>query len=356
MKKIFKLITLIVLAFFSLFIFTLPVSAQISSFKFIAWGDTKGDTATLTRLSIQAKALNPAFTIYAGDLESAGFTASGMNTWKNAVNGGVNNGLFNLTFPVRGNHDAADSAGWQGFFNLSAQVTAIGGTNYSALNDDLTYSFDYGNARIIGIDVPGNAARITSAQIAWLDQRLTDAESRGLQHAFFFWHGPIYYVANHTGSPPPIQDVINRHPIVSAGFFGHEHSISYTHINSSRVPGITNEFEQVVSGDAGAGPTTPTSSRVDYWLDAAPNNGGFVLVTVNGGNFTLDFYKGGTISSQRQLSFSNGTNPPPQGTPTITPTLPPGATRTPTPTQGTGPTRTPTPTVPHGQVCTFWKN
>ena len=353
MNKTTRLIFSAIFIFYTFFLAVLPASAQ-TVFKFVAWGDTKGDTQTLTNLSNQAKALNPVFTIYAGDLETAGFTAAGMNVWKNALNGGVNNGLFNITFPVRGNHDnavAGASTAWQNYFNLAAQVQIIGGTNYSALNDDLTYSFDYGNSRIIGIDVPGNVTQMTAAQIAWLDQRLTDAESSGLTHAFFFWHGPFYYIANHVSPLPPASliSVINKHPIVSAGFYGHEHSVAYTHINGSRIPGITQQFEQFVSGDAGAGPTTPSSARIDYWLDVG-TGGGFLMVNVNGGQFTVDFYKGGTTAVQYSKTFiKSGTTPPPPVTPTRTPT-PGGSTPTRTPTQSIV---SPTPII---GVCTYYKN
>ena len=337
-----------------------PASSQAGSFTFVAWGDTKSDINVLKGLSGQVKALNPVFTTYAGDLESAGFTTSGMTAWKDSLNGGVNNGLFDITFPIRGNHDNAavnSAANWQGFFNLSSNAQRIGATNYSALADDLTYSFDYGNSRFIGIDVPGNVTKITPEQINWLDQRLTDAESKNLAHAFFYWHGPIYCQANHCPATVPIElvTVLNKHPVVSAGFFGHEHILTYTHINSSRVPGVTHEFEQIVSGDAGAGPTVPTSGKYDYSLNAG-TAGGFVTVSVNGGSFTLNFYKGGTTASQFSKTITkNGYTPPPT-TPTNTP--PPGIspTRTPTPTQGIGATSTPTPTGTQGNVCTFWKN
>ena len=288
-----------------------PVSAQ-TSFRFIAWGDTKSDITVLKNLSVQAKPLNPKFTIYAGDLESAGFTQSGMDNWKNSADGGVSNGMFNITFPVRGNHDSSNPSAWQGFFNIASQVQSVGATNYNFLNDELTYSFDYGNSRFIGIDVLGDVTSMSSTQINWLDQRLTDAETKGLTHAFFFWHGPFYSEANHCCPNPPqsLVSVLNKHPVISAGFFGHEHILTYTHINSSRVAGVTREFEQIISGDAGAGPTTPTSGRYDYSLNPG-NAGGFVTVDVSGNSYTLNFYKGGTTASQYSKTITKGTSPPP---------------------------------------------
>ena len=356
MKKTNYLYLSIFLISFTLFFEVIPGAAQSPTFSFVACGDTKTDTNVLKNLSNQIKTLNPALTIYAGDLENDGFTTAGMDAWKNAANGGANNGIFDKTFPVRGNHDdhlTGSSANWQNYFNLSAQVPRIGGTNYTALSDDLTYSFDYGNSRFIGIDAPGNVTLMSAAQIAWLDQRLSDAESRGLTHAFLFWHGPIYSIANHCCPVPSasLVSTLNKHPIVSAGFYGHEHSLAYIHINSSRIPGITHEFEEIISGDAGAGPTTPTSGKYDYSLNlSGANTGGFVLVSVNGGAFTVDFYKGGTTTSQYTKTFTkSGTTPPPLISPTPTPVI--TLIKSPTP-----PYYSPMPTTSRPPVCIYFKN
>lgn len=325
MKSYVKIIFVFLVSLFLNLAWVKPALAQ-SSFRFVAWGDTKNDTNTLKNLSTQIKnAINPAFTLYAGDLQDSGWT-SGIETWKTALNGGTNNGLFDVTFVVRGNHDSGNTAGWQGYFNMNQHTTNTGSTNYVALNDDLTYSFDHGNSRFIGIDVLGDVTSMSSASIAWLDQRLADAESRGLKHAFLFFHGPMYAGANHCCpvAPSGLVNVINRHNIVSATFNGHEHMITYTHLNSSRIPGLAHEVEQFISGDAGAGPTTATGSRVDYYLNVG-NMGGFVVVDVNGDSYTVNFYKGGTNTSQYSKTFTKSGSPQPTQTPN--PTTPPGGKR-----------------------------
>ena len=43
--------------------------AQVASFRFISWGDTKSGTNLLSELSDQAAGFNPVLTIYSGDLE-----------------------------------------------------------------------------------------------------------------------------------------------------------------------------------------------------------------------------------------------------------------------------------------------
>ena len=325
-------------------------SAQ-TAFRFVAWGDTKSDTGVLKSLSVQAKTLNPVLTLYSGDLEGDGFTQTGMDAWKTAVNGGVNNGMFNITFPIRGNHDnhlSGAAANWQNYFNLGAQAAAIGGSNYSALSDDLTYSFDYGNSRFIGFDVPGDITLMSPAQIAWLDQRLTDAENQGLSHAFLFWHGPVYAMDGHCcpTAPSALISVFNKHPILSASFHGHEHILTYANLNTSQISSLTDPFEQFISGDAGAGPNTATSGRYDYWLNlSGANSGGFVTVDVSGSSFTANFYRGGNTTPQWTKTFTKGNAPSPTAGPSPTRTPTPQFTPTRTPTPPISPTRTPTPPV-----------
>jgi hypothetical protein len=176
----------------------------------------------------------------------------------------------------------------------------------------MTYSFDYGKSHFVGIDMTGgDASTMTAAQISWLDTDLAAAEGRGLANAFLFWHGPIYPVGKHCctqGASTALKDVLKKHPIISAGFFGHEMVLTYTHINGSRISGITstNEFEEFVVGNVGDGDNVGTiqKSRVDYWANAPY---GFLSVDVSGNSYTVSLYKlsGTTASIDKTFSFSN---------------------------------------------------
>jgi hypothetical protein len=274
-----------------------------ASFRFVSWADTKTGTAVLQGLSTQVRALGPAFTLYAGDLEASGFTTAGMNAWKAAVNGGTGNGVFDITFAVRGNHDSSNVAGWTAFFDMQARAAGVGATRYTALDPNLSYSFDYQNSHFAGLDVPGDfPAAVSQRQLAWLDADLASAESRGLKHAFLFWHGPIYSVtAEHAvdSSSGPIQDLIavtNRHPIVTAMFVGHEHLMAQVHIAAPRVPNVTHAYEQFTLGTAGA-----------EFYDALPGRGdsvvtqksGFATVDVAGSDVTVTWYVLGSATPQQ---------------------------------------------------------
>jgi len=287
-------------------------------FRFVSWADTKSARDQLAALSNQAVVLEPTLTIYEGDLESDGFTLDGMNLWKDAMNGYVDNGMFARTLPVRGNHDGLDSAGWQAYYDLGSTAQALGATNYSVFTEDLTYSFDIGSLHFIGVDVLGSAYILTSEQVNWIDNDLSAAEGRGLTHAFVYFHGPIYCVDGHctcTTRICPISNIVldlievfNQHPIVSATFHGHEHTYAHVHLDNTRIPEITHPFEQFVTGAAGAGPNECIPGRTDYCMPSL----GFVTVDVWDNNFTVDFYQLGTATSVNSMTFTKTGNQSPE--------------------------------------------
>ncbi len=278
-------------------------SAQ-TAFRFVAWGDSRDDatnvnTAVLSSLSNQANALSPIFTLFTGDLCTSfdtTCTATDSTGWKYAIDDGGVNGMFDITFATRGNHDTGSPKAWQRFFDMKAVASRIAGTaDFTQLVADETYSFDYGNSHFVSIDVPGDVNLITTREIRWLDTDLSAAETRGITHTFIFWHGPIYCVDGHcsytaaTGSdaPPKLISVINKHPSITASFHGHEHVNTYTHLDDSRIPGLTHPFEQFVTGGAGAPLyNCDNTNRYDYCRAEF----GFVTVDVNGSTVTISQY------------------------------------------------------------------
>lgn len=319
-------------AFFILFFTSLLLPTHTrAAFRFVSWADTQGSESVLAALSNQVVNLNinPKLTIYPGDLEDSGFTLSGITLWKDAINGGSSpgNGIFDITLPVRGNHDRKNTSDWQTYFDMRTTAHRVGATNYKELNTDLTYSFDYENSRFIGVDVLGTAPNISSSQVSWIDDRLTDAELPGsnLTHSFIYFHGPIYWVASqnfthdYTDNSPlsNLIRVINKHPIVSATFHGHEHLFVWTHINRGRITTTTHEYEQFVTSAAGPGPWSCKPERYDWCMD---DKNSFTAIDVDGNNFTVRVYKLGqsTPAWTKTFSKSDGGTPPPTTTPTPT--------------------------------------
>ncbi|HEY3451904.1 MAG TPA: metallophosphoesterase [Myxococcales bacterium] len=278
-----------------------------ASFQFVVWGDTKTGTNTLAALSKQVKVLNVPFTLFGGDLETAGFTQAGMNAWKNAIDGdtsgATSNGLFDTVFPVRGNHDSSNASGWQAYWDLRSHATSVGATHYSEQTAERTWSFDYGNAHFVGVDVPGDVTLMTAAEVTWIDQDLTAAEARGVTHSFLMWHGPLWTIAEHccTATKPQVIDVFNKHPSVSATFHGHEHVHAWVHMNQARYSNLTHEFEELVAARAGAEPATCRSGRTDYCQD---QQNGFLLVEVDGRSFSVSFFEQGNTTPVKQMTFT----------------------------------------------------
>lgn len=295
-------------------------SASTGDFRFIAWADTKSGTATLTSESILVNGLNPNFTIYPGDLCESGPDATNFPVWKNALNGGGTNDLFDKTFATRGNHDSAGGTYWQSVFDFAGIANRTGATNYIEQTPEMTYSFDYGNSHFVGIDLPGgDVSTMTSGEITWLDNDLTAAENRGLTHAFLFWHGPVYYVDGHPSTPSAaLINVLNKHPIIAATFHGHEHLVTYTHMDSPRISSITHPFEEFISGAAGADLYQATAGRYDYWLNSAGSSeDGFCAVDVSGNYFNISVYKvDGSVDKTFSFTHSSAAT---VSTPTFSP-------------------------------------
>ena len=284
------------------------VSAQSTTpFSFIAWGDSRGaskgvNTPVLSGLSNLAIAFDPKFTLFAGDLCTRfdrKCTSSDLIGCMYAINGdGSNNGMFDRTFVTRGNHDVGNkktSAAWQAYFDFAGVATDIAAINFTAMTENETYSFDYGNSHFVSVDVPDDVNVITPSEISWLDTDLTTAEGRGVIHTFIFWHGPFYCVDGHcsytttlgSDAPAALVTVFNNHSSIAATFHGHEHVNAHTHLDSTRITGLTHQFEQFVTGEAGAPPyDCSKTSRFDYCTTTP----GFVTVEVNGDAVTVSQY------------------------------------------------------------------
>ncbi len=301
-----------------------PDKSQPTSFRFIAWGDTKSGTKVLSALSDQAVGFKPRFTLYTGD--SVQFWMDGnMDKWRQAIDGKLtgatnSNGIFDITFPVRGNHEAyLSKTGFQKWMAKNhpiAQVAKrIGASHFTSMPDheNRVYSFDYGNAHFVGLDVLGGVSSLPKEQIAWLDKDLTAAEARHVQHSFLFFHGPIFCVDGHcscksytdictsSSSAKALIAVINKHTSVSATFHGHEHVYAYTYLNVKRDPLFTHPFHQFVTGSAGANiASCSKKNRFEYCMA----NYGFAVVDVSGPTVSVKIYKKDSTTIQKTITYT----------------------------------------------------
>lgn len=311
-----------------------------ASFRFVTWGDSRDTPSVLASLSNQVKTLNPApvFTLFNGDL-CGSWTTTCIQAWIGYMNGSSNNGNVNIAFPVRGNHDSGSGTAWSTYFNQSATASRVGASNYSALTQDMTYSFDYQNAHFVGIDLPGgDVSSMSSAQITWLDNDLKAAEARGQKVSFLYWHGPIYYVSTHASTPSnTLVNVLNNHPSIFATYHGHEHVVAHTTLDSSRIAGLTNNtIEEFVDGTAGAPAYSCTAGRSDF----CQNYNAFAVTdVVSDTEVVVSVYKQGSntpVFTKTITKNPTGWTPPPTATPSPTP----HPTATPVPTHSPSPTPT----------------
>jgi hypothetical protein len=141
-------------------------------------------------------------------------------------------------------------------------------------------------------------------------------------------------------TPSALVPVLNKHPIISATFHGHEHILGWTHMDSSRVAQLTGSFEQFLTSPAGGVTYNQYlyTARIDYAYMGPLQ--GFATIDVSGCSFTFNIYEDGTTAPVWSHSFIKGICPTPTATYTSTPSDTP--TDTFTATQTFTPTETPT--------------
>ncbi len=302
-------------------------TARPIAFSFASMGDGQAETAYFTATVNQIKNLNPALILYNGDLQDTGFVATQINPMINVLKAA---NVFNKTFLVRGNSDnnvEGSAALWENYFETAPNIKVLPPyvTNKTALNsssDHLNYSFDYGNSIFIGLDVPGDIDFLEQVEMDFLNSRLTYAEGQGLTHAFIFFHGPEYPVtsvhslcsgrADAGCTPPNLMTIINDHPIVTATFHGHEHVLGWTHMDNTRVAGLTRSYEQFITSPSGSGTYNEYvyPERMDYVYPDMDNSQGFATISVDGDSFTYNIYKVGTTLPVWSHTFSKTNTAP----------------------------------------------
>jgi hypothetical protein len=381
-------------------------SAQVNeTFRFVSWSDLQDQGRRSPTTASKIAPFNPTFTLLNGDFSDDGVILDpASNDSMQWMANAVGSSLFSKTFLLRGNHDDhySNPTDWQRFFTsypegqgtMADRVTRVGGRNYSYLSgqDNLTYSFDYGNSRFIMVDTPGSISNVSSEAVTFIDQRLTDAETNRpeLVHAFISFHGALYCVSYHCSYPgqrvgtlgskaTALVNVFNRHPIVTATFNGHEHNLGWTHLDNTRIPTLVNPIEQFMTTPGGSSTynryvqfdSSGNPYRFDY-VETSIEDQAFGVIDVNGPSYTVSLYRASRATPVWSRTFTKSvsgatTTPAPQATstrtPTNTPTSNPATTAVTPPATNTASvstaTRTatialtPSPTAPPGSTSTL---
>ena len=182
-------------------------SSTSTNFRFAVYGDSRWGTEThhqiLESILHQHSPSNPiSFFLHTGDLVSSGLFYGG---WHSDFFPAAGVAMSQIPFyPVLGNHElmGGDFLWYYFFFDLP--------DNGSGTEEESWYSFDYGNAHVIGLDTNMDARdtayatvgvhdfRPGSKQYDWLIDDLSSARSGdGHRHLFVSLHHPPYSSGRH---------------------------------------------------------------------------------------------------------------------------------------------------------------
>lgn len=220
-----------------------PMSGGKASrtFCFAVFGDNRPGghaietTPTFRRIMSELSALKPDFVVNTGDLVDGETDTTRYQEQMDAVKKVVKASGLKL-YVAPGNHDIKNK-----------ETLAI----FQRTVDESYFSFDHDGSHfiIISTQIPGEQARITGAQLEWLENDLKSHQSEN--HRFVFYHQPMWPVGLHIGSSMDVypKDRDNLAELfkkyrVDAAFAGHEHLFHYTDKNG---------LVEYITGGGGAG-------------------------------------------------------------------------------------------------------
>jgi hypothetical protein len=291
-----KLTTLVVLV-----ALVVPLQAQAapppqssSLVRFVVAGDSRGDNnginaAILSEIAQATIKEGAKFILMPGDevtgSSSASTLQSQLTAFRNTMQPLYDAGIG--VYPVRGNHDASSKTVWDAVFSGAYALPGNGPSG----EQNVTYSFTYGNILVIGLDEYVNDGRVNQA---WLNAQLA-ANTR--QHVFVFGHLPAFSVYQ--------QDTLASHPTerntfwnslaaagVRAYFAGHDHMYNHARLDDGD-GNPANDVHQFVAGTAGAPLYTWDGTYEGNYGSWTPrlvyyeSDYGYALVEVNGPQVTI---------------------------------------------------------------------
>lgn len=296
---------------FAALLLTLSAGAAAEPFRFALLSDSqRGSSSNPGNFGVSDRILSEVatrlaleeidFVIVPGDLVEGvpvAFSRDGVREqyayWRQVMAPVYNAGI--AVYPVRGNHEGyAGPYDAESAFKLEFPELPQNGPSGRV---GLTYYFDHGNARFVGIDMyDGFAGLSMNVSQSWLD---SVANTNPNPHMFVYAHEPMYG-RNHddalTGSER--DNFLSAIRFGGGRFYlcGHDHQHSRTAIIDSAGNFIV---EQVIAAPAGEKyysydpPTDPRDIEVVHQGDRC----GYYLFTVDGPHVSVDF-----VSSPRPAS------------------------------------------------------
>ena len=233
-------------------------------FTFVVSGDTQGATVDLAAHIEEIAQTPAAFWLLTGDMVSSA-TQPSWNLWFEAIAPMLEG---SVAMPVPGNHEASYGT-FYGQFALPIEP------DLAPELAEHAWSFDYGNAHVVGLDA--NADADMEAIAAWLDADLAAAEADpDIDWKIAFFHHPAYSASSHGCTARVLEHwapVLEAHG-VDLVFSGHDHDYERTYRIAGgylAVPGSGVTY--IVAGgfftslyNAGADWWTAYSNRIDDYV------------------------------------------------------------------------------------------
>ena len=288
---------------FAIFILIMALlgSAKAVSFRFVVISDTQGDVNGINDVIlgevVQATINeNADFILISGDLVDGPYGSNPSLEIQLTYWCEIMQPLYDANigvYPVRGNHDAgiaysdpAKKVTWDNVFSGSYTLPANGPTG----EKNVTYSFTYQNALIVGLDQYVNRQRINQT---WLDDQFT---SHTQPHVFVFAHEPAFKI-NH-------PDCLDDYPADRNAFWNSiarqggrtyfcGHDGFYDHARLDDGDGrIDNDLHQFVIVTGDVNPDGAYDGYNSYWTPqriAHDTKCGYLLVEIEGLTATLTY-------------------------------------------------------------------
>ncbi|MBI5303322.1 MAG: metallophosphoesterase [Chloroflexi bacterium] len=274
-------------------------AAQANAWKFVVFGDTRGDRTGPSNATCVGEAVNalargvalekPDLIIFVGDLVNGTYYCSHLTyeqqyaNWKRAMQPVYDAHI--PIYPVRGNHDddsnPSSTAVRQAYLNAIADLPIP--TNGPPDETRLTYSFTYQNAFFVGLDEYGAQDNLVNQK--WLDEQL---ERNDKKLIFVYGHAPAFWGSSDNLSARPKERDAFWSSLGRAGAMyltGHVHLYNRSVIADKAGRAVT----QLVVGGGGA-PLTAFKPEYQMQVQATDSmHYGFGVFTMRGNSVAFEY-------------------------------------------------------------------
>ncbi len=263
---------------------TAPLPSPTATFSFAALGDLGAATTNQMDVAAQLNAVAPKFAILTGDIiyeagERENFDPQYFQIYQQT--------LANIPFyPSMGNHDLGTANGQPYLDNFYLPTnTATGSERY--------YSFDYGNAHFVSLEITQENTAPNSQMLTWLDQ---DLAASSQLWKFVYFHVPAYSNSSTHGGDATIAAALE--PILDARgvdvvFQGHNHFYTRTYPLVAGTPANTADEPSYYNPSGPIWITTGGGGRALYPVDPLSS---IEAVSVSDFHFVYAFVTGPVLA------------------------------------------------------------